>query len=57
MTAKFGVKLSQIPKTKEAWMMDATYRDVSGTATFNKKDTIAITKILSNNILSCEQRH
>jgi len=48
MTAKFGVKLSQIPKTKEAWMMDATYRDVSGTATFNKKDTITITKILSN---------
>jgi hypothetical protein len=48
MTAKFGVTLSQIPKTKEAWMMDATYRDVSGTATFNKKDTIAITKILSN---------
>lgn len=48
MTATFGVKLSQIPKTKEAWMMDATYRDVSGTATFNKKDTITITKILSN---------
>ena len=48
MTAKFGVKLSQIPKTKEAWMMDATYRDVSGTATFNKADTITITKILSN---------
>ena len=48
MTAKFGVTLSQIPKTKEAWMQDATYRDVSGTATFNKKDTIAITKILSN---------
>ena len=48
MTAKFGVTLSQIPKTKEAWMMDATYRDVSGTATFNKKDTITITKILSN---------
>ena len=48
MTAKFGVKLSQIPKTKEAWMQDATYRDVSGTATFNKKDTITITKILSN---------
>ena len=48
MTAKFGVKLSRIPKTKEAWMMDATYRDVSGTATFNKKDTITITKILSN---------
>lgn len=48
MTAKFGVTLSQIPKTKEAWMQDATYRDVSGTATFNKKDTITITKILSN---------
>ena len=48
MTATFGVKLSQIPKTKEAWMQDATYRDVSGTATFNKKDTITITKILSN---------
>ena len=48
MTAKFGVTLSQIPKTKEAWMMDATYRDVSGTATFNKADTITITKILSN---------
>ena len=48
MTATFGVKLSQIPKTKEAWMQDATYRDVSGTATFNKADTITITKILSN---------
>lgn len=48
MSAKFGVKLSQIPKTSEAWMQDATYRDVSGTATFNKKETIEITKILSS---------
>ena len=47
MTAKFGVKLSQIPKTNQAWMQDATYRDVSGTATFNKTETDAITKILS----------
>jgi len=48
MSAKFGVKLSQIPKTSEAWMQDATYRDVSGTATFNKKETVEITKILSS---------
>ena len=35
-------------KTSSVWLDDATYKDVSGTATFNQKETEQITSILSD---------
>ena len=48
MKAKFGADISKLNKTSSVWVDDATYKDVSGTATFNAKETEAITAILSN---------
>tara|TARA_B100000683_G_scaffold31444_2_gene27746 strand:- start:1404 stop:2648 length:1245 start_codon:yes stop_codon:yes gene_type:complete len=48
MKAKFGADVSKLNKTSSVWLDDATYKDVSGTATFNAKETEAITAILSN---------
>ena len=48
MTAKFGADVSKLTNTSSVWLDDATYKDVSGTATFNAKETEAITAILSN---------
>ena len=48
MRASFGKSImNKMGKSRSVWMDDATYKDVSGTATFNVKET----KIL-NNILS-----
>ena len=46
MKASFGVNISKLSKTSSVWMDDATYKDVSGRATFTATETIAITKIL-----------
>ena len=48
MKASFGVDISKLTKTSSVWMDDATYKDVSGKATFTQKETDAVTKILSN---------
>ena len=48
MKASFGADISKLSKTSSVWVDDATYKDVSGTATFNAKETEAITAILSN---------
>ena len=48
MKAKFGADISKLNKTSSVWVDDATYKDVSGTATFNAKEPEAITAILSN---------
>ena len=48
MTASFGVDISGLKKTPSVWMDDATYKDTSGTATFNNKETEFVTKILSD---------
>ena len=46
LKASFGAK---IPKTSSSvWQDDATYRDVSGKATFTSKETIQVTKLLSS---------
>ena len=46
LKASFGAK---IPKTSSSvWQDDATYRDVSGKATFTAKETVQVTKLLSN---------
>ena len=48
MKASFGVNISKFTKTPSVWMDDATYKDTSGTATFNQKETEFVTKILSD---------
>ena len=47
MKASFGVNISSLSKPSSVWMDDASYRDVSGRATFNAKETDKITAILS----------
>ena len=47
MKASFGVNISGLSTPSSVWMDDATYKDVSGKATFTKTETDAITKILS----------
>ena len=47
MKASFGADIKKLTNTSSVWMDDATYKDVSGNATFNKSETDAITKILS----------
>jgi len=47
MKASFGADVSKLTNTSSVWMDDATYKDVSGNATFNKSETDAVTKILS----------
>ena len=47
MKASFGVNISKLTKTPSVWMDDATYKDVSGKATFNQRETEFVTKILS----------
>jgi hypothetical protein len=47
MTASFGADISGLKKPSSVWMDDATYKDVSGKATFTAKETETITAILS----------
>ena len=47
MKASFGADISKLSKPSSVWMDDATYKDVSGRATFTQKETDAVTKILS----------
>ena len=47
MKASFGADISKLSKPSTVWMDDATYKDVSGRATFTQKETDAVTKILS----------
>ena len=47
MKASFGADISKLSKRSSVWMDDATYKDVSGKATFTEKETDAVTKILS----------
>ena len=48
MTATLTVNMRKLTKTTDVWYSDATYKDTSGTANFNKEETKNITKILSN---------
>ena len=45
LKASFGAKLPGSSST--VWQDDATYKDVSGKATFTAKDTVAVTDLLS----------
>ena len=47
MSASFSVNLRGLAKTSDVWYSDAEYRDTSGSINFNKKETDAVTKVLS----------
>ena len=47
MKASFGADIKGLSKPSSIWMDDATYKDVSGRATFNAKETEQITAVLS----------
>ena len=47
MKASFGADISKLTKTSSVWMDDATYKDVTGKATFTEKETASVTAILS----------
>lgn len=49
MSASFGEEIATtLSSSRSVWSVDAVYKDVSGTATFDKDETAAITKILSD---------
>ena len=49
MTATFGKEIvSKLKPTKNVWMVDATLPDLSGTATLTAKETLLLSKKLSN---------
>ena len=48
MKASFGANIKGLKKSSSIWMDDATYKDVSGRATFTSKETDVITKVLSD---------
>lgn len=49
MSASFGEEIAtRLKKTKSVWSVDATYKDVSGSANFNAAETAQITGLLSN---------
>ena len=47
MKASLGADIKGLSKPSSIWMDDATYKDVSGRATFNAKETEQITAVLS----------
>jgi len=48
MTASFGANISGLKSSSSVWMDDATYKDVSGTASFTKSEGTAVDGALSN---------
>ena len=49
MKAKFGTPIvPKLRKSNKVWMDDATYRDVSGTATFTAAESKKVTDLLSS---------
>ena len=47
MKASFNPNVSALTKTKSVWSQDADFRDVHGTANFNKNDTKEMTKLIN----------
>jgi len=47
MKASFGANISGLSNPSSVWQDDATYKDVSGKATFTAKETETITAVLS----------
>jgi hypothetical protein len=47
MKATFGVDIGRLKQTRNVWFRDASFVDVSGTATFTEQETAKLTEILS----------
>jgi len=47
MKASFGANISRLNKSSSVWMDDATYKDVSGSATMTQAETDVVTSHLS----------
>jgi len=47
LSASFGAKISNLGSSKDVWMDDATYKDVSGNSTLTAKETLKLTQELS----------
>ncbi len=45
--ASFGANVSTLGNSRDVWIDDATYKDVSGNSTLTAKETVALTKALS----------
>jgi len=48
MTASFGANISGLRSTSSVWMDDATYKDISGSATFTLSEKKSVDGALSN---------
>ena len=47
LSASFGVDISTLGSSSDIWLDDASYKDVSGNSTLTAKETVALTKALS----------
>jgi hypothetical protein len=47
MKASFGIDVARLKQTRNVWFRDASFVDVSGTATFTAEETKRITEVLS----------
>jgi hypothetical protein len=47
MKSSFNININSLNKSRDVWFRDAKFTDASGTATFTKRDTDTITRILS----------
>ena len=45
--ASFGANISTLGNSRDVWIDDATYKDVSGNSTLTAKETVALTRALS----------
>ena len=48
LSASFGVDISTLGASSDIWLDDASYKDVSGNSTLTAKETLALTKSLTN---------
>ena len=48
LTASFGVDISTLGASSDIWLDDASYKDVSGNSTLTAKETLALSKALTN---------
>ena len=55
MKASFGVNISKLSKTSSVWMDDATYKDVSGRATFTATKHLQSLKYYHKSVLRLEE--
>ena len=46
--ASFGANISTLGNSRDVWIDDATYKDVSGNSTLTAKETLALSKALTN---------